>query len=240
MQLQGTITNVKAQSEFNQNKYQFADLVDSAGQSVSIMWVNRDVSQFANQPVTIVDVSDQQNKIQNAPPDKNYAYKIMGTGIEIRNSQGAVLGGQPTGAPQAPQGSFQRQQGGSRPQRAQTVSGGNTEPLSELIAYGIGAVALAQDEARKAGIEMTGELQASVFGSAMYGFKEGRPLRAGEQLSQKAQGVFDAAPVANGQAVSQPRMPSPPPMPAHPSDVIPGAQPGDGEQNPFAGDDIVF
>ena len=67
--------------------------------------------------------------------------------------------------------------------------------MEELIDYGLECAAMADAKWRnKTGDAAPGALLESVFGSSMYGFKEGRPLHKERPLEQAAAEVFDAVP----------------------------------------------
>ena len=180
MTLSGILTNCGAQSEpfgAGGHRYSQSTLRDDAGVSHTLMWVNRDVMPLSNCPVVITDTSEDGTKIK-AENDKKGSprFRIYGTGISIM-SNGVEVG---TSAPQAPTHT-------GPPSAAQTASA--CEPMTSLISYGLAAVGYARQQG-----ETSEAVLASVYGSAMFGYKEGRALRP-EPIVAAAVAILGAAPV---------------------------------------------
>ena len=185
MILSGILTNCGFQSDpfgAGGHRYSQSTLRDDAGVNHTLMWVNRDVMPLNNSPVVITDTSEDGTKIK-AENDKKGSprFRIYGTGISII-SNGVEVGASPapthTGPPSAAQP--------ARATRAQTASA--CEPMTSLISYGLAAVGYARQQG-----ETSEAVLASVYGSAMFGYKEGRALKP-EPIIAVAAAILGAVP----------------------------------------------
>lgn len=195
MKIQGILTEVKPLGQpMGQHgaRYSFAKLRSADGREADIMFINQDFTALVNQPVVIEDVSGRDDKIQWEASKSRY--KIKGTGVSVTcNGQeygnlGSSGGGAPAGGPppgQAAPAGGPPPGASAAPTSTARAGGGREGSMNDLVDYGLRAV----NYARHCG-EQDSAILASVFGAAMYGFKEGRVMEGKD--TWQARTTFDA------------------------------------------------
>lgn len=119
-------------------------------------------------------------EIKTAGDDGNIKYEENEHGKALNVNKGIITVSPQGNAPSSTGGKAEPKRGASNG----AAKGRMSASMRKLIIYGMKAVKFAEKKAADEGITWSGELAAGVFGSAMYGFKEGRPLVAPEEMQQ--------------------------------------------------------